>query len=873
MPELLLPTKLCMPLVRANLVLRPRLLERLDESLGKGETFERKLTLVSGPAGYGKTTLVTEWLQGAGRAVAWLSLDEADNEPRRFLTYLVAALRAVDEKLGAGVTAMLQSPQPPPFEAMLTALINDLANCPTPFILALDDYHLIHALPVHQQLNFLLEYQPPRLHLVVQTRDDPPLPLARLRARGQLTEIRQADLRFTPAECADFLGRVMHLNLSERDILALEGRTEGWIAGLQLAAISMQGCDDLSAFVQEFTGSHSYVLDYLIDEVFAHQSEPVQDFLLRTCILEHFTAELCQVVSGEKHAHDMLHTLEQNNLFITALDSSRRWYRYHHLFADLLRQRLQASETLDEAELHRLASEWFAEQGYLPEAIQHALAAQDWERAADLISENSTTMLGRGELPGLIGWLRALPDEVICKRPHLCRDYGWALTLIGQINAGRAYLKRAEEGAQGNDLLIGEVMVGQAYNLRMDGDPAGAIEVARRAQGLLPPEDALSRGLLGLTLGLAHLHLGQLREAEIALQETNQYAQLSNNPYARLTALAYLATIQASFGQLHRAEAMCRQVIQLGGQSPPAAAAYIELGGVLYEWNELDGAREFLQTGIQLAQQTGNIAVQGDGYLKLAILQQATGENDAMQATLKIINGMTTSLDLSPLARMSIATCQLMLAQAGGDLKAAADWAKQISLPEENSIIYYFPRLKLAHWWLARGERAAAASAFENLAALVGEAGWEASLVEVRALQALAAATPAEALHFLEEALRMGKPEGYVRTFLNLGEPMRLLLERMKAQGGELKDYILTLLAAFEGAPQPSLAQPLVEPLSERELEVLRLLAQGLSNQEIAQRLVVTVGTVKTHVHNTLGKLGVSGRAQAVLRARELSLI
>ena len=859
--------------MRTNLVRRLRLLEHLNEGLGSGEAFERKLTLVSAPAGYGKTTLVSDWLQEAGKPVAWLSLDEADNEPRRFLTYLIAALQKVDQSLGAAALAMLGAPQPPPFEAMLTALINELATCPTPFILALDDYHLIHALPVHEQLNFLLEYLPPGLHLMLMTRDDPPLPLARLRARGQLSEIRQADLRFTPAECSDFLRRVMRLELSEQDILALEGRTEGWIAGLQLAAISMQGCEDLSAFIQDFTGSHSYVLDYLIDKVFACQPEPVQDFLLRTCILERFTAALCEAVTGEKRAQDMLLTLEQNNLFITALDPSRCWYRYHRLFAELLRQRLQASEKLDIAEMHRLASAWFAEQGYLPEAIQHALAAQDWERAADLIDENSSVMLRTGELPTLIGWLRALPDQEICKRPSLCGAYGWALTLIGQIKAGGDYLARAEQAAQGNEALLGEVLVGKAYNLRLAGDLYGAIETARRAQALLPDEDALSRGLLGLTLGLAYLHLSQLHEAEIALQETDHYAQLSDNPYARLTALAYLGTIQAALGHLQRAAAICRQVIQIGGQSPTAASAYIELGGLLYEWNELESAREHLQTGIQLAIHTGNLAIQYDGYINLAILQQGMGEPAAALATMKTIDELNAGHDISPSGRMAITTCHLMIALAQNDLVSAAVWAKQIGVPAEPSIIYYPFRMILARLQLAQGERAAAAETFAEMHALVSAAGRGVSIVEVRAWQALAAATPAEALQFLEEALRLGKPEGFIRTFVDKGAPMRLLLERFKAQGGDLKNYILTLLAAFEGAPQPLVTQPLVEPLSKRELEVLRLLADGLSNQEIAQKLVVTVGTVKTHVHNTLGKLGVSSRAQAVLRARELSLL
>ena len=872
MPELLLPTKLCMPQARASLVPRPRLVERLEQGLGGEAGFQRKLTLVSAPAGYGKTTLVTTWLQGTGRAVAWLSLDEADNEPRRFLTYLVAALQKVHASLGAALSGMLQSPQPPPFELMLTALINDLAGCPTPFILALDDYHLVQAVPIHQLLGFLVDYLPAHVHLVLLSRDDPPLPLARLRGRDQLTELRQADLRFSPAECRDFLQQVMGLKLTEQDVLALEARTEGWITGLQMAAISMQRCEDLGAFVQAFTGSHAYVLDYLMDEVFARQPKQVQDFLLRTCLLERFTADLCDTLTGQKNSQERLRSLEQQNLFMVALDPSRQWYRYHRLFADLLRQRLQASDSLDETELHRRASAWFAAQGLLPEAIQHSLAARDWERAADLIASASTEMLRHGELPMLLVWLKALPEQVIFTRPSLTCDYGWVLSLTGQVSAAGDVLHQAEQNAQGDQVLLGQILVAQAHNLRTGGDPSGAVAVASRAQGLLAADDALTHSLLGLTLGLAYLHLGQLRQAERALQQTDHYAQLSGNSYARLTALAYLGGIQAEYGQLQRAAVLCRQVIQLGGQSPQTASAYIELGEVLYEWNELEESAEKIQTGILLAGHSGNPTIQVDGYANLALLQAAQGDYEGVERSLQALGNLPYVQDVSQHAQASLAALRIQLALMRGDLAEASLQVKNLPKADDGTTFTHYFTLVTARLDLARGEKETAASALTGLYATFSQADWLGAILTVRALQALAASTPGEALEYLEDALRLGKPEGYVRTFVDLGEPMRRLLERMKAQGGELKDYILRLLAAFEGQKPPA-AQGLVEPLSERELEVLRLLAEGYSNQEIADKLVVSVGTVKTHVHNTLGKLGVSSRAQAAARARELSLI
>ena len=870
----LLVTKLYIPPGRKNLVPRLRLVQILNEAWQQ----DKKLTLVSASAGYGKTTLVVEWLRSLQAKSTWLSLDKADNDPARFLAYLIAALQLVDKRIGENTRALLQSPQPLPPEVVLTSLINEIAAVPASFILVLDDYHLIEALPIHQQLDFLVDHQPPQMHLVILTREDPPLPIARLRARGQMTEIRQEDLRFSPEECTDFLQRVMGLNLAVGDITALARRTEGWIAGLQLAALSMQGRDGsdeytASDFVKAFTGSSHYVLDYLIEEVLERQSAEEQDFLLKTSILDRLSGPLCDSVAGRTDSALLLDRLEHANLFIIPLDQSRTWYRYHNLFAELLRQRLRSTDTLSEKGLHQLASQWFAAEGFLPEAIQHALAASDWDKAAELIRNNSEMMLRIGELITLVGWLKSLPDEVVYQRPLLCRDYGWALTLTGQLDAADAYLCQAEAAVRGDEALLGTILVAQAYNLRIRGKSLQAIERAQRAQALLPQEDYLSRSLVALTLGFALWNCGNLGEAEKAFLEVDRAAQLSRNHYARVTALAYLGVIQAVYGRLHRAAELCRQVIQMGEQSPTVAPAHIELGVLLYEWNDLESAAEQIQMGIELSQRTGNWLVQCDGYRSLALLQLASGESDAAEAILQKAHQLTRDHEVNPPTRQRNSSCHVQLALAQNDLATAQFWAEQVIEPTDASLLYPQLMLTPARLLLADQKKTEASERLKELYKTANQAGWGSGMIEVRTLQALAAAAPDEAFHFLRDALQKAQPEGFIRTFVDKGEPMKALLERLRPQGGELKEYILTILSAFGEKGRAQSLQRLVEPLSERELEVLRLVADGLSNGEIAERLVVSVGTVKTHVHSIIDKLGVGSRTQAVARGRELALL
>ena len=865
----LLATKLYIPQARKNLIPRLHLIQVLNEA----RQSSGKLTLVSAPAGYGKTTLVTEWLHSSPVNTAWISLDSGDNDPARFLAYLIAALQQVDNHIGEHTQQMLQSPQPLPAEVVLTALINEIAIVTEPFTLVLDDYHLIKALPIHQRLDFLVEHQPALMHLVIITREDPPLPLARLRVRGQMIEIRQDNLRFSVDECATLLNQIIGLNLSLENIAALERRTEGWIAGLQLAALSMRGRDDHTGFIQAFTGSSHYVLDYLIEEVFNQQPADVQEFLLKTSILDRLSGPLCDAVANRANSRELLEQLEHANLFIIPLDQSCSWYRYHQLFADLLRQHLSTIESYSPLELHKQASHWFQSEGFIPEAIQHALAACDWESAAQLIQDNSPQLIGRGELITALGWAKALPDEVIFSRPVLCQNYGWALTLTGQLTAANVYLQQAEKIAQDDTALLGPILVARAYHLRVSGDNVRAIEYARRALSILHQNDALSRSLAALTLGLAHWNDGNFQESEQAFLEVDRSAQQSGNHYARMVGLTYLGMIQAVYGHLHQAAELCQQVIQLGGQSPTVSSAHIELATLFYEWNELDTAITHAKIGIEQSLSTGNPLLQSDSYRTMAIIQQARREPEAALSTLQKAEQLTDSHQISPLAGIRIAACHVQIALAQDNFAAAQFWAEKVTAPTDSSFLFPCFGLTPVRILLARHEKTQAARRLKALYEIAIQKGCGAGKVEVRLLQALASDTPTEALHFLQDALKMAQPEGFIRTFVDKGEPMKALLERLKSQGGELKGYILTLLSAFVETGRVSISQPQVEPLSDRELDVLRLLDKGLSNGEIAQRLVVTVGTVKSHVHSIISKLGVSSRTQAVAQARILKLL
>src|SRR3990172_7100443 len=614
MPTPILATKLYIPPPRHKVALRPRLSERLNEALHRTPG----VTLISAPAGFGKTTLVSEWVVGGKRPAAWLSLDEGDNDPTRFLAYLVAALQTIAANIGAGVLGVLQAPQPPPIESILTVLLNEITTLPDHFVLVLDDYHVIEAKPVNLALTFLLEHLPPQMHLVIATREDPDLPLARLRARGRLTELRAADLRFTASEAAEFLNPVMGLKLSAEDIAALETRTEGWIAGLQLAAISMQGQKDAARFIQSFTGSHRFVMDYLVEEVLQQQSESVQTFLLRTSILDRLCGPLCDAVLLDPAASGQatLEYIERANLFIVPLDNERRWYRYHHLFADLLRQRLHqsaASSTGDAEsrvnELHIRASQWYEDNGLEIEAFHHAAAANDVERAERLIEGRGIPLLFRGAVTAILDWLESLPTTVLNARPSLWWRYASLLLVNGQTTGVEEKLEAAEAALQGTEAddktrnLVGRIAAARAVLALTRYQVETMLAQSRRALEYLPPNNLSLRATANWTLGYAYLFSGDRAAGRRALAEAISLSQAAGDIFTTILATLGLGNVEEAENQLYRAAGTYQRVLQLAGDQPLQIIyeAHLGLARVLYEWNDLDAAEQHGRQSLHLA--------------------------------------------------------------------------------------------------------------------------------------------------------------------------------------------------------------------------------------------------------------------------------
>ncbi len=849
----LLSTKLSIPPLRPDLVPRPRLIERLDDALRA----ERGLGLVSAPAGFGKTTLVAAWLRrlknlkDAPSDVAWLSLDEGDSDPAHFLAYLLAALRSVDPAIGqtAGEVAQPSSQMTP--ERLLTTLINDIETRSRPLVLVLDDYHLVSALPVHQQLTFLLEHRPAQFHLVIASREDPPLPLARLRARGHIVEIRQADLEFTPAEATEFFRCAVRRELSAADMAALHARAEGWIAGLQLAALTLPGHGDVQEWLRNLAGSQRYILDYLIEEVINRQPRAIQDFLLSTAILDRLTASLCSAVAETENSQDMLVSLEQANLFVVPLDDSRIWYRYHHLFADVLRHRLHAEKAAQIPDLHRRASQWYAAHGFLPDAIRHALAASDWDAAAEFIlGGTSSELLERGELMTLLGWFRAFPEPIVRGSPRLCCEYAWPLMLNGQTEAAESYLNQA----------------GVFFDAPL---------------GLLAPDRLPERALILLNLGMARWYKGYLAETQEMLSDAQSAGYNSGDTYAWLTASIFLNRIQLARGKLHQAATTGEEIIRQGLQLPIGALAYYDLGWLYHEWNELETAAAWTAEGIKLSNRGGGCdELQAVGFAALAIIRQAQGRATAAREALQLAAQKLQHSACSPAGRLYCLAARILVALAQGDVNAAALAAEEVPSPQDaHAIPDYLPLGRAqARALLAQGKWAAAAEQLAALYEIASGLGWNVYLPQVRAVQALAAATPDRALELLAEALTLAEPEGYMRTFLDLGEPMAVLLDQALARN-IAPVYVRRLLRAFAAASQPhqdNLAVSLtglVENLTHREIEVLRLLVGSLTNQEIAEKLCISENTVKTHLANIYGKLGARDRREAITRARSAGLL
>lgn len=920
----ILATKLYIPPPRPKGVLRPRLVERLNEGIRPGGGFARKVTLISAPAGFGKTTLLSEWMAlspsplPSGEAVraAWLSLDEGDNDPARFLTYLVAALQTMIPDIGKGVLAMLQSPQPPPSEVILTALLNEITTLPEHFVLVLDDYHAIDAQSVDAALAFLLEHLPPQMHLVIATREDPDLPLARYRAGGQLIELRAADLRFTPSEAAEFLNSVMGLNLSAEDIAALETRTEGWIAGLQMAALALQTLvlqwkpsvqrnqADVSKFIQSFTGSHRFVMDYLVEEVLQRQPENIQTFLLHTSILNRLCWPLCEAVIGNRESAttpdssiSILDDLERANLFIIPLDNERRWYRYHHLFADLLRQRL--SQSLSAAtgdvksrmnELHIRASQWYEDNGFALEAFHHAAAANDIERAERLIDGKGIPLHLSGGVTPILDWLESLPTTVKDARPSLWWRHAAMLLINGQtlgvgekLHAAEAALLALLQGAEPDGKtrhLIGLIATARATLALTRYDVNAMLAQGERALAYLYPNSLFNRATANWTRGYAFLLQGDRTAARQALTEAISFSQASGAIFTAILATIGLGNVQEADNQLAQAAETYRRVLQWAGDPPQQIIheAHLGLARILYEWNDLDAAEHHGRQSLLLARQYEQVI---DRHILcevfLARLKLARG--DVAGAAALLAQAEQTVRQRNFIFRIpEVAAAQVLVLLRQGRLAEAAHLAHTHELPISQARVY-----------LAQGNTAEALAVLEQLRHEAEEKSWADERLKGMVLQALALDMQGEkdkALQCLGDALVLGESEGFIRTFVDEGEQMRLLIldfkgtreAQARGQGHPFREYVDRLLTAFARPTLPKppirISQPaLIEPLSQRELEVLGLIAQGLSNQQIGERLFLALDTVKGHNRRIFDKLQVQRRTEAVVRARELGLL
>ncbi len=895
-------TKLYIPPPRPKIVLRSRLIERLDESL------HCKLTLVSAPAGSGKSTLVSQWAAGRRRPLAWLSLDESDNDPARFLTYLIAALQTIEPEIGADVLGVLESSQLPPTETILTALLNEIATVQDHFVLILDDYHVIDSRPVDDALTFLLEHLPPQMHLVIASREDPHLPLARLRARGQLTELRAVDLRFTPGEAAEFLNQIMHLNLSVESIAALETRTEGWIVGLQLAALSMQGRDDIGHFIQAFTGSHRFVMDYLIEEVLQKQPEEIRRFLLQISILDRLCGSLCDAVSGQNDSKNRLDRLERSNLFIIPLDDQRQWYRYHHLFGEILQTRLLEELPGQASGLHQRASAWYEQNGFPQDAIRHALAGEDFAKAANLLELAWSSMDVSYQSAAWLCWVKMLPDRVLRSRPILNAGYAWALLDAGDLDSCETYLQNAEEWLEkpAEDRIVADqelfkslpatIATARAYRSMAIGDVPGAVRNAQKALDLAPEGDQIRRIQGTALLGLAQFASGDL---DAACQSYNEFQNRlrQSGDIATATGITFvLANIKLAQGRLRQAIQAYQEALHLANRQAKAlpvgtADLYRGLAELFCEQGDLKAAAEHLRTAKKLGEHSALTDWQHRLYVAEARIQEAQGNLDE---ALHLLDEAERRYIRSPLPNIRpIAALRARVWIRQGKLPEVLDWVRDQGLHAEDAISFMreFETITLARLLIARYQQDRADRTFSEAARLLErlqksaeDGGRIGSLIEILILQSILHQAQGDmplALAALKRALVLAEPEGYVQLFVSEGQRMAELLIRLK-DARTCAEYVQQLLAAmgtqsgFQSSVQDTAhprPQPMPETLSEREFEVLRLLRTELSGPEIARELVVSLNTLRTHTKNIFSKLGVNNRRAAVRRGEELGLL
>ena len=877
MTDRFLETKFHIPPWRSDGVIRPRLLEELQAGLME----QRKLTLVSAPAGYGKTTLITSWLYSLTETTRniWLSLEKSDNELARFLSYWAAAWNRISDFELQNILELLEAPQLPPFQNILDEIINALALLEEPATLVLDDYHIITNSLIHEMLEYFLEHQPPQAHLVIITRSDPPLPLARLRARRQMVEIRANDLRFTEEEASHFFNQSMQLALEDEDIHALEMRTEGWAVGLQLAALALKNLPDPQSFVETFRGSHRYVLDYLAEEVIRQQRDDIREFIIQTSILERFNAESCEALTGHPNSQSLLSELEQANLFLIPLDDERVWYRYHHLFADFLRTELSKAET---KKLYKKAALWHEENDLLSEAVQYAITSGDLEFLADVIDRGlkNDTIWSGGNLTLYAAWLDVLPPQAFHSRPELSLNATHILYLLGRFDLAEKQINQTEQTLQAlpssteKDQMLAQASLYRGAIASVRGDTQQAIEKITFAQERLPREKHLLQARGFFSLGVAYEISGQTELAVQNYLKSSEEAQFVGELFLVIHSLCAAAQVQISQGQLNRAEQVCQQAIQIAGgkRFPPLGLAESILGSIALERNDLTVAEEFLQDGIALSRRGGlaDDVILGQSYLARVHAYQGRVSN-----AFEIIQEVNAIIQSYGVERMSMlaAAFTANLELYTGQERTATQWAEKYQ-DVRGEQPHEFAELTLVRVLLKTGDRENIPSILDALLKRGQAQGRVRTVIESMILMALfhrAEKDIPAALDWLSQALGLAAPEGFIRIFLDEGTALLDLLPKARQAAPELVDAILSIQQA-ESDSHPSPLDQLLDPLTPQEMRILKLLMAGKSNQEIADELVISVGTAKWHVHNILQKLGVSNRSQVIVRAKELGL-
>ena len=891
--ETILSTKLFAPTIRPDHVSRPRLIAQLNTGLDK------TLSLISAPAGYGKTTLVCSWLHKINLPYTWISLDEGDNDPLRFLQYLLTALQKVVPGIQTEMLSTLRGPAS--FQTLLNTMYNEISKGNKPFILVLDDFHVLQAQPVLDFFTSLIEHAPPQMHVILISRTDPLLPLSHLRVRNEIVEIRADQLRFTGNEIDSFLSKVMTLELSAPDITVLQARTEGWIAGIQLAALSMQSCEDIHAFITAFAGSHHYIIDYLTEEVLKRLPEKTSAFLLRTSILNRMCGSLCDAIvepdsKDQVNGQEILEELERKNLFLVSLDNRRHWYRYHHLFSDVLNRTLENNYPQLPSKLHMCASQWFEQNGFIPEAIDHALLAGNQDQATRLIEQNGVLLLIRGEVMAVLKWITSVePYSQTHAWLYILKAWGYALS--GDLDRVDGMLKKAEEliavlkPSQEVRIMQGTIASGRAHQANLMGDAYKAAEFARQAIEILPDVDLISRSMRVVStslLGDATSMTGDLEEAKRAYIESARFCQAAGDVHLTIVVNSNLADILVEQGMLHQAEKIYSETLALatrpdGQRAVIAGRLLVELSQVYYEWNQLENAFDNAQQSLNLCRQWGNMDLQAVGFAQLARLERVYSHPDELQAAAQAAEQLVNGYDLAPRYSNWVITVLARLLINQGNLEHAFHLLQKTGIDVDKNVaegeIPYLLEpmyLILSRLFMAQRKYDQALELSQRLLVQAEASKRISRMIEILNLQALAYQgknDEEQALTILARAIMLAQPEGYVRVFLDEGEPMVKLLYKAKIHqaGGSYLSDLLSHLSSDSRQAVPN-TQLLVEPLTKRELELLQLIEQGCTNQEIADRLVISIPTVKRHISNIYSKLGAKNRTQAISLGKELNL-